>query len=212
MSSITLPKYNSGSRLLGASATALVVTFGLFVLMDKLTSSDEVTSGATEQGPIVDMWYQEKPDAPPPEKKLPVIKPKIKQPPTTPELPSDEPDMSSKNSTFAIQIPTTDGIGTGLGGNAMSNLPAQPVVRMQPQYPRQAAMDGIEGWVKLIFNIDATGQVTDVKVLDSYPKRIFDKAARKALLKWKYKPQLIAGKPVAEEGLQIVLDFSLDKQ
>jgi protein TonB len=81
---------------------------------------------------------------------------------------------------------------------------------MQPKYPIDAARNGVEGWVKLVFSIDSSGQVKDVEVIDSQPKRTFDRAAKQALKKWKYKPQVIDGEAVIRQGLQVVLDFKLD--
>ena len=72
-----------------------------------------------------------------------------------------------------------------------------PLVRIAPQYPRNAARDGIEGWVKMEFTINKAGTVSDPKVLESKPRRVFDRAARRAILKWKFKPRVVDGKPVA---------------
>ena len=211
MTIIAVSGTNIFTRLVGAGSSALVITFALFVVMDKLTSNDSVMRDDVTPIKPLTLWYQEKPETPPARKELPRPKPEIKQPPTTPELPDDRPQLSDPGGEFIVEIPRTDLSKNGYGDGAMSDLPAQPIVRMQPEYPSEAARDGIEGWVKLIFSIDASGQVKDIQVLDSKPKRVFDRAARRALSKWKYKPQMIAGKPVSEEGLQIVLDFTLDK-
>jgi protein TonB len=50
-------------------------------------------------------------------------------------------------------------------------------------------MKGQEGWVLLEFDITEVGTVDNVKVIESEPRRVFDSSARRALLKWKYKPK-----------------------
>ena len=50
----------------------------------------------------------------------------------------------------------------------------------------------------------------NVKILESKPRRIFDMAAKRALLKWKYKPKVEEGKPVAQAGQLVQLDFSIE--
>jgi protein TonB len=88
---------------------------------------------------------------------------------------------------------------------------ATPIVRIEPKYPVQAARDGKEGWVILSFTIDELGGVTDVDVIDADPKRVFDREAKRALRKWKYKPKVVDGKPVKQTGQQVQLDFKLNQ-
>lgn len=88
--------------------------------------------------------------------------------------------------------------------------PASAIVRIDPKYPPQAARDGIEGWVMLNYTIDPTGSVQDINVIDAEPKRIFDREARRALAKWKYKPTIINGMGVNNRGNTIMLEFKLD--
>jgi len=54
------------------------------------------------------------------------------------------------------------------------------------------------------------GGVEDVKVIEAQPKRIFDKEARRALRKWKYKPKVVDGKAMKQPGLTVQLDFKMD--
>jgi protein TonB len=51
--------------------------------------------------------------------------------------------------------------------------------------------------------------VRDPIVLDSQPKRIFDRAATRALKKWKYRPRVVDGTAV-ERVEEIQLTFDLD--
>ena len=88
---------------------------------------------------------------------------------------------------------------------AKSNL----IVRIDPKYPTQAARDGLEGWVMLSYTIDNSGRVTDITVLDASPQRIFDREARRALAKWRYKPAVKGGKAQAVPGVMVLLEFNL---
>jgi protein TonB len=85
-----------------------------------------------------------------------------------------------------------------------------PLVRIEPQYPRKAAMRGTQGWVLLSFDITEKGTVENVNVVKSKPKRVFDRAAIKALVRWKYRPKVKDGKPVAQANNKIQLDFKLE--
>ena len=85
-----------------------------------------------------------------------------------------------------------------------------PIVRITPMYPRKAAIKGIEGWVKLEFTITQDGGVSDVKILSAKPRRMFNRAAIKSILKWKFKPRVVSGKAVASRATQTI-EFKLQK-
>jgi protein TonB len=102
-------------------------------------------------------------------------------------------------------------VGGGGAGAGTGDAAPTPLVRIEPQYPRQAAMSGQEGWVQLRFDISATGEVQNVEVMKSQPARIFDSAARAAVLKWKYRPQMQDGKPVERKQVMVQLDFKLQE-
>ena len=87
-------------------------------------------------------------------------------------------------------------------------IEAIPVVRVDPEYPRKAARAGREGWVKLGFTITPSGGVTNVRVLDSRPRRVFDRAAKRALEQWRFRPQRIDGRALAREAVQVI-EFKL---
>ena len=87
---------------------------------------------------------------------------------------------------------------------------ASPIVRINPKYPTSAARDGIEGWVQLSFNISPTGEVIDATVVNSEPKRIFDREALRAIKRWKYRPKVIEGVAQLQTGQTVQLDFKLD--
>jgi protein TonB len=64
-----------------------------------------------------------------------------------------------------------------------------PIEREDPVYPREAIRAGVaKGRVVARLKIDERGHVTDVEIHVSEPPRVFDRAVRLALEKWKFKP------------------------
>jgi protein TonB len=94
-----------------------------------------------------------------------------------------------------------DGIGNG-DGNPI------PLLRIEPAYPRKAARNRKEGWVKLAFTITERGTVIDPEVLESRPRRLFNRSAMAAIRKWKFRPRVIDGAPVATRATQVI-EFNL---
>ena len=64
---------------------------------------------------------------------------------------------------------------------------ATPIFIIQPRYPRKAAEEGVEGWVKLRFSIDNKGFPYEVAVIDDMPKGVFVNDAIKAVRQWRFK-------------------------
>lgn len=95
---------------------------------------------------------------------------------------------------------------TSIGGD--NNL--MPLVRIEPQYPRNAARSGTEGWVEVKFTVLEDGTVSAVKVIKAEPKRIFNRAALRAISKWKFSPKIVDGKPVKQSATQVI-QFKLAK-
>ncbi len=114
-----------------------------------------------------------------------------------------------------IDVPMGQGDGPYLGnwrgsaGNASADGDALPIVRIEPQYPRDALVGGIEGWVRLEFTIMEDGSVSDVVVLEADPPRVFNRNAIRAVLRWKFKPRIENGKPIKRRGSQVI-EFLLD--
>jgi protein TonB len=171
----------------------------------------------------------EKPEPPkpkPPKPKPPKPKPPKPQPPQV--APADSPAVVPKP---VVQSPTTEAPGSGepgavaegasphppglgsaqpglagLGGEAQGE--AIPLLRLEPVYPRAAARAGKEGWVKVAFTITAEGGVVDASVVESSPRRVFDRSALRAIRKWRFQPRLVDGKPVKSRATQLI-EFKL---
>lgn len=61
------------------------------------------------------------------------------------------------------------------------------VAREQPEFPRDAARQGVEsGAVRARLTINASGDVTNVAIVQARPLRVFDRAVTNALSRWKF--------------------------
>jgi len=85
-----------------------------------------------------------------------------------------------------------------------------PIVKVQPVYPRRAAERGIEGYVLLEFTVTEAGTVEDPQVIEADPPGYFERAARQAALKFKYKPKVVNGTPVPVSGVRNLITFQLE--
>ena len=85
-----------------------------------------------------------------------------------------------------------------------------PVVVIRPMYPREAAISGTQGWVKIEFIITEAGTVKNPRVIEAQPPRVFNREAIRAILKWKFKPRVVDGIAVERRATQVI-DFTLDE-
>ena len=74
------------------------------------------------------------------------------------------------------------------------------VVFVPPSYPDEALSRNIGGWVDLEFTVTPDGKVTDIAVLAAEPSGVFDRAARSALARSRYRPVTRDGVPVAQRA------------
>jgi len=86
------------------------------------------------------------------------------------------------------------------GGKATRDGEAIPVVAIAPLYPRQALIQGLQGWVKLQFTINEDGTVSNPAVVAAEPANVFNQAALRAVTRWKFKPTVVDGKAVQDTG------------
>ena len=134
------------------------------------------------------------------------------RPPPTPEVPKMQFSSGSVDSNVASITPTVDARGamSGLNISAGSDRDTIPLVRVPPDYPQRAISRGITGWVLVEFTITGTGAVKDARVVDAKPGKIFDDAALKAIMRWRYNPKIENGQPVERVGMRTIIRFDLE--
>lgn len=208
----------------GLSAiVGVIVTLALFYLMQYLIQSSNSALTEDKIGNLVDFvrvkqdqdvqTKQRKPKKPPPPDEPP------------PETPPQNFNVAVDQNAFSMSGMNVDaGLDISSGGFGISDGEYLPIVKVQPQYPRRALSRGMTGWVIVEFTVTAQGLVSDPQVVancgwiknarnegecfDS-PNSVFDSAAKKAALKFKYKPKVIDGEPVATAGVQNKITFEL---
>lgn len=194
------------------------VTFSLFLLMAHLVSQPAKLGESSETRVIdfsrsssfneVQTKTRSLPKAPPKPQEAPKM-PKVS---VKAQVDTPAPQMAMNVPTMANSLSLGDGpyLGGASGGGAgTSDRAVMPLVRIEPQYPRKAAMRGIEGYVRVKFDVDETGAVENLQILEANPPRIFNQATKRAVLKWKYQPKVVDGKPVTRRGLLVELPFKL---
>ena len=205
-------------RLPIAAMVALAVTFGLFLLMHELISSatgehaelDAIAGirfGPVEIPDEIITRSRRKPPKPPPPK----------DPPPPPKMQVSKIDRQVQNLPRMVMpnldLPLVGGEGMFIGNFQQVDPSAEgdiiPVVVIRPMYPREAAISGTQGWVKVEFIITEVGTVKDPRVIDAKPPRVFNREAVRAILKWKFKPRVVDGVAVERRATQVI-DFTLD--
>jgi len=88
--------------------------------------------------------------------------------------------------------------------------PIYPSRAARPIYPSRAARLNIQGWVKLEVLIDNKGSVKKAKILKSHPSGIFNRAAIKAIKRWRFRPKVVDGIAVSRTAEQQI-NFKLQK-
>ncbi len=212
---------------------ALLVNFGLFMLMQHMTSNKEVDKQVIEDVRLLDFVRVKREEAQPETKKrqMPKKPPPPDEPPPPPETPSPQtpkpdaptPKMDVPNVDVHMHLTGAPYLGDSAKAPAAAPAPAPapvegpiidnevvPLVRIPPQYPRVAARRGIEGIVTVRFIITKDGTVRDAQVIEAKPSNVFNDEAIEAVLKWKFKPKLVEGQPVERQATQDI-EFKLSR-
>lgn len=201
-------------RSLLALILGAAVTFALFSFMAFLIDGGAKRAANTVDLPPIEI-VMDRQDAKAQNRDRP--KPKPPKPPEKPPEPIDlQPETNDVSDAVSINVPSVDlgNVNAGMGdvgGAMMRDGDATPIVRMEPKWPMKALREGKEGYVVMKFTINELGQPENIVVIEAEPKRLFDKEAKRALRKWKYKPKIVDGKPVKQPGITVRLDFKLNK-
>jgi|TARA_B110001454_G_scaffold43940_4_gene43005 protein TonB len=203
-------------KLIVAFLCSIIVTGSIFAVMNGMVTTDTDMNKNLGEQTVIDFIrlkqdsesrVKERDKKEPPKPKKPPMPPQQTAQQNTPmkqiamRMPNISPDLSLANKSLLGDAQ----IGMGFGDGDVI-----PLVRMPAQYPSKAKRRNIEGFVKARLEINELGTVDSVEIIDSKPKGVFERSAIRALYKYKFKPQIIDGKPQPQTVTQ-TLDYVLDK-
>lgn len=99
------------------------------------------------------------------------------------------------------------------GGGDVLQMPEQSLTRLnklEVQYPARALQTGIEGWVEIAYTVGPDGSVTNVKVVNATPTRVFEASATRAVSHLRYQPVVQGGKAIPV-GTQVRIVYRVPK-
>lgn len=185
---------------------ALVVTFALFWLMERLIAMSEFPTEESTEFVLPKVFWEEPPVV---DTHIEKIK-KIEDPQMPPEIPSN-PQISNLRADVSISrvnLKIRDGVIAKHGFSA--GFPV-PKLLSSAVYPRRALQKGIEGYVDLRFDVSAIGKTENIEVLAASPAGIFDQAAIAAAKKWRFQPVMKNGQGERFEGMSRRVKFEIQK-
>ena len=191
-------------------AIGVVVTLSLLFIMQLLIATGKAALTEPRERAQLDFVRVKRnenlntedftPDKPPPPPEVP------------PEAPPQEMDSIDPNAPSINVPPPSVSADTGIGGPGGMNIAEGdylPIVRVAPVYPARALSRGLEGYVDLSFTVTPAGTVADPVILFS-TSSLFERAAQRAVLKFKYKPRVVDGVPVAVPNVKTRISFKIE--
>ncbi|MDE0444120.1 MAG: energy transducer TonB [Gammaproteobacteria bacterium] len=195
-------------RYTSAVLLGTVATFGLLTLMRSVIADPLPAEDSGIKGEVLEIVRLV-------EERKPILKSRNKPEPPPPYKPPPQPPREKIDGpTIGIDwepLEPTQKIGGILGNRYLDDGEYLPIVRVSPIYPRRALTRGIEGYVLVEFVVTETGSVRDPVVLFADPPGFFERAAVTAVLKFKYKPKVTGGKPVAVAGVRSRIVFEMEE-
>jgi protein TonB len=203
-------------KLILAFLCSIIVTGSIFAVMSGMVSSDGAQNNNQGDQTVIDFIRLKQDSESRVKKRDKKEPPKPKKPPMPPEqtaqqnMPMKQIAMRMSNITPDLSLANKSLLGDAQIGMGFGDGDVIPLVRMPAQYPSKAKRRNIEGFVKARLEVNIQGTVDAVEIIDSKPRGIFERSAIRALYKYKFKPQIINGKPQPQSVTQ-TLEYTLEK-
>lgn len=211
-------EYVMENRARRALVAGGLVTLALFTVMHLMVAGDHNVSKSKPLQVVdfirlkkdSDLETRERRKPPPPQKPKEPPPPKM-QVETKPEPQRTTPDIPFKMNMAMSGMSGGPFIGNFTSGEISGDSELIPLVAIQPQYPRNAARDGIEGWVDVEITISGDGSVKSARAVNAKPRGVFESAAVQAAYKSRFRPKIVDGKGVEAKGVRRY-NFTLGKE
>lgn len=186
---------------------AATITASLFLLMNYLIQTPKIEVKEVPPWKVPDPVLVEPEiptqDIPPPPKKVEVVEP----PMLTLPVDINKIDTGGGFQLTGVKAPFE-------GGEKVVFVPTgAPIARamIAPEYPHGARQNGTEGYVVVRFDVTETGATENIEIQEAEPQGVFDKAAMRAVARWKFTPFEVNGEVKPFLGMSKRLKFELDK-
>ncbi len=201
-------------RLAWATGFMLAGTFGVLGTVVLINHYSNTLEDSRAQAASQIEFERKKP----PEEKQ-VQKPKPKPPPrrTPRSAPPPLTGLDTSLSGIDMGLPgfSADDMGAlegdllgGADGMVMTDDTVDQAPRATYQapvtYPPRARAGGVEGYVVFSLLIGITGEIEQVRIVESYPEGVFDEAATQGINQWRFEPALYQGQAVRSWARQRV--------
>ena len=196
-------------RLILGLPLAAVITVALFLLMRYLILPAEVEIVEVSTISVNITRPQRDEEARDRDRNKPNRPDQKEAPPPPPPMQLDT-KVNPNNANLNMTVPDFSGLQMS-ALSAPSDRTATPLVQVPPMYPERAQANGTEGWVLVEFDISPTGAVMNPRVIDADPAGVFDRSALRAIERWKYKPQIQDGQPVAQFNKEQLITFQIEE-
>ncbi len=209
-------------RLLLSLPIAAVICFALFAMMAWMVDNGHKRAAEREESLAFSMVMVEEEEAVKRRQRSVPEPPKLPEPPPQEPVTQSQPNVANVDIQTAVPDVAVDFAVTGLAISvpaikAPTVAPAKvapvtdlkPINNVKPKYPAKAKKRRVEGYVKVQFDIDATGRPQNIKIIEAKPKRYFERATIQAVKRWKYNPTIVNGVAVPVKGHVTTVEFDL---
>jgi protein TonB len=93
--------------------------------------------------------------------------------------------------------------------DGVGNVEVELVSKGTPSFPRRAKSYGVSGQVTVRFNVDVEGNAVGAVIVESKPRRMFDRSAMRYMETLKFAPYESNGNPVAVSDVVMNVAYKL---
>ena len=186
---------------------AMLVTLAIFLFMQHLISTDPARLESVELAAVVELYQDPlKPDVEPEQNVEPEPVPeKIEEPQMNVPVDSAIEPLANANpimpsvdmGSLSINVGETDGQWViPVSGQAFESLEdgkdskgyveVVPYTTRRPNIPVLAWENKVNGWVLVVFTVNADGRTSNIRILDANPRGVFEEEVQKAVSFWRY--------------------------